>query len=538
MNKLLLVEKNNLVKATIALLITSALGLSAPAVLAYAVDTYLTAGDYQGVLRCGGLLFLISVAAFISQYFQSLWMGSVGQRVVYRLRDEVFRKLQDLPLAYFAGHQTGDLISRINHDTDKINQFFSQSLMRFVGSIVTMIGSAGFLIALQPKLGTAALLPALAIGLVTALLTPWIRSQNTTNLVSVGQVSAEVSESLENFKVIAVFERRDYFRENFDEVNKRNYDHALRAGIANGVLAPFYSLCSHSAQLIVLVYGLILTGRGEFGLGLLIGYLVYVDRVYNPMRQLAALWATFQSARAAHTRISEILNETSRLPQLPPAEPESEAPRLEFREVSFGYREDQTVLDKVSFKLEPGKSYAFVGPTGGGKTTTASLMSRLFDPTSGEVLLDGRDLRTYPGEERSQKVGFILQDPFLFSGTLADNLDSLQGLEEMFEQGLDTPVEGLSLGQKQAVAFLRAVQRKPTLLILDEATANIDTVTEKTLEGLLQTLSPETTKVTIAHRFGTIENADMIFFVNQGKVEPTGSIHQAVSRLKEEQRLS
>ena len=131
-----------------------------------------------------------------------------------------------------------------------------------------------------------------------------------------------------------------------------------------------------------------------------------------------------------------------------------------------------------------------------------------------------------------------MQDPFLFSGTLADNLDSLQGLEEMFEQGLDTPVEGLSLGQKQAVAFLRAVQRKPTLLILDEATANIDTVTEKTLEGLLQTLSPETTKVTIAHRFGTIENADMIFFVNQGKVEPTGSIHQAVSRLKEEQRLS
>ena len=538
MNKLLLIEKKNLIKATIALLITSALGLSAPALLAYAIDTYLAVGDYEGVLWCGGLLLLLAALAFVTQYFQSLWMGSIGQRVVYRLRDEVFHKLQSLPLAYFAGHQTGDLISRINHDTEKINQFYSQSLMRFVGSIVSMVGAAGFLLALQPRLGAAALAPAVVVGLVTAVLTPWIRSQNSTNLVSTGKVSAEVTESLENFKVIAVFERRDYFRENFDEVNRRNYDHALRAGVANGVLSPFYSLCSQLAQLIVLVYGLILTGRGEFGLGLLIGYLVYVDRVYNPMRQLAVLWATFQSAQAGYARITEILEETNRLPVLPAAEPEPDAPRIEFRNVSFGYREDQTVLNDVSFKLEPGKSYAFVGPTGGGKTTSASLMSRLFDPTSGTVLLDGCDLRTYSGEERSGKIGFILQDPFLFSGTLADNLESLEGLEGMFERGLETPVEGLSLGQRQVVAFLRAIQRKPSLLILDEATANIDTVTEKTLERLLQTLPPETTKVTIAHRFGTIENADQIFFVNQGQVEPTGSIHHAVSRLKEEQRVS
>ena len=538
MNRLLLVEKKNLIRATIALLITSGLGLSAPAVLAYAIDTYLVVGDYDGVMRCGGLLLLMAAVAFVSQYFQSLWMGSIGQRVVYRLRDEVFHKLQSLPLAYFAGHQTGDLISRINHDTEKINNFFSQSLMRFVGSIVSMVGAAGFLLALQPRLGAAALGPALVVGLITAALTPWIRSQNATNLVSTGQVSAEVTESLENFKVIAVFERRDYFRESFDEVNRRNYAHALRAGVANGILGPFYSLCSHLAQLIVLVYGLILAARGEFGLGLLIGYLVYVDRVYNPMRQLAVLWATFQSARAGYTRINEILEERSQLPVLPAGEREADAPRIEFREVSFGYREDQTVLDRVSFKLEPGKSYAFVGPTGGGKTTTASLISRLFDPTSGVVLLDGLDLRSYTPEERSRKIGFILQDPFLFSGTLGDNLDSLDGLEGMFEKGLETPVEGLSLGQKQVVAFLRAIQRQPSLLILDEATANIDTVTEKTLDRLLQTLPPETTKVTIAHRFGTIENADQIFFVNQGQVEPTGSIHHAVSRLKEEQRVS
>jgi ATP-binding cassette, subfamily B, bacterial len=538
MNKLLKPEKTNLIKASAALLITSLLSLSAPAILAYAIDTYLAVGDYNGVLRCGGLLLLISLVAFVTQYFQSLWMGSIGQRIVYRLRDEVFHKLQELPLAYFAKHQTGDLISRVNNDTEKINQFFSQSLMRFVGSIVTILGSAIFLVGLNQRLGTAALVPAVAIGLITWALTPWIRSQNSTNLTSVGKVSAEVSESLENFKVVAVFERRDYFRENFERVNALNYDHSIRAGIANGVLGPLFSLCSQSAQLIVLVYGLILTGRGQFSLGLLIGFLVYVNRVYDPMRQIAVLWATFQSARAGYARITEILHERMELPVLPPKPAQLNAPRLEFREVSFGYRPGQSVLHQVSFSLEAGKSYAFVGPTGGGKTTTASVMARLFDPTSGAVYLDGRDLRTYSPQERSEHIGFILQEPFLFSGTLADNIQSVEGLESMFEQGLDTPVEGLSLGQKQVVAFLRAVQRTPKLLILDEATANIDTVTEKILERLLETLPSETTKVTIAHRFGTIENADQIFFVNAGQVEPTGSVHHAVCRLKAEQRQS
>lgn len=538
MNELLRPEKANLLKATVALLVTSLLNLSGPAILAYAIDTYLAVGDYDGVLRCGGLLLTLYLMAFVSQYFQSLWMGSIGQRIVYRVRDSVFGKLQTLPLSYFSQHQTGDLISRINHDTDKLNQFFSQSLMRFLGSLVTMTGSAVFLISLNPRLGSAALLPAVFMGFVTWGLTPWIRARNEINLESVGQVSAEVAESLDNFKVITVFDRRDYFRDNFERVNTRNYKHALGAGIANGVLGPLFALCSQSAQLVVLVYGLHLTGQGDFSLGLLIGFLVYVNRVYDPMRQLAALWATFQAARAGYARISEIMQESSQLKVLPQHTPEPDAPRLEFRNVSFGYRPDQSVLKKVRFQLQPGKSYAFVGPTGGGKTTTASVMARLFDPTEGVVLLDGRDLRTYSSQERTQKIGFILQEPFLFSGTVGDNVSSLEGLDDLFDQGLETEVDSLSLGQRQAVAFLRAIQREPALLILDEATANIDTVTEKTLGRLIEKLPQTTTKVIIAHRFGTIESADQIFFVNDGRVELTGSIHQAVDKLKQEVRRS
>jgi ATP-binding cassette subfamily B protein len=374
---------------------------------------------------------------------------------------------------------------------------------------------------------------------LTRLLNPWIKRRNASNLKSTGEVSAEIAESLSHFKVMVAFDRRDYFRQHFQQVNERNYSHALRAGRANGVLAPLYAFCAQLGQLIVLSYGLSMVARGELTLGLLISYFIYVLRFYDPMRQLAALWANFQAATAAYDRVTEVLSEGSSLEVLPP--PSTVDPncgRMEFRGVTFGYQSDQEVLRAVDFHLEVGKTYAFVGPTGGGKTTTASLMARLYDPRQGVVLLDGRDLRTYSSHDRSQKIGFILQEPFLFGEKVGDSIDSLEGLERLFPAGLDTPVEGLSLGQRQVVAFLRAVLRKPDLLILDEATANIDTVTEGILSGLMERLPAHTTRVVIAHRLSTIASADTIFFVNAGRVQLAGSMEQAVALLREEARQS
>jgi ATP-binding cassette subfamily B protein len=229
---------------------------------------------------------------------------------------------------------------------------------------------------------------------------------------------------------------------------------------------------------------------------------------------------------------------------------------LSFEKVSFTYPGGREVLHRVSFDLERGKTYAFVGPTGGGKTTTASLMSRLYDASKGVVLLDGKDIRSYSSGERSHKIGFILQDPFLFTGTVRENIlygnphfkdltndqlieaikeSGLETLLERFDQGLETKVQtsgdGISLGQKQLIAFIRAVIRKPELLILDEATANIDTVTEQQLEAILRKLPESTTRVIIAHRLNTIENADSIFFVNDGKVILAGTFDEAMDML-------
>ena len=369
-------------------------------------------------------------------------------------------------------------------------------------------------------------------------------------------MSSEIQESLNNFKVIIAFNRRDYFKKRFQEVNNNNYKASISAGVANNTFIPIYGLASNIGQLIVLTYGIFLVSTGHFTLGLLISFILYANNFYNPLRQLAALWASLQAALASWDRIHDILVMETDLPNVIDAQKNQSSFVLEFKNVSFHYPGGKNVLHKINLNLEKGKTYALVGPTGGGKTTTASLMARLYDPTAGTVLLDGKDIRSYSDEDRTKKIGFILQEPILFTGTVRENIlygneqygrfnneelqkvieqAGLQKILERFDQGLETKLtstgDAVSLGQKQLIAFMRAVLRSPEALILDEATANIDTVTEQLLEDILKNLPSSTTKIIIAHRLNTIENADDIFFVNAGQVTEAGSMEHAVDML-------
>jgi len=443
-----------------------------------------------------------------------------------------------------------------------LNQFVSQALMQFVGSLFLMTGVAVFVLSLNIRMGIAALLPALGVLLVTKVSSAWVKRKNLKSLQSLGGLSSEIQESLHNFRVILAFHRMDYFQRKFKTANDANYSASVSAGFANNVFMPLYGFSNHIAQLLVLAYGIVLIDSGQLTAGLLIGFLLYVNSFYGPMRQLATVWSSFQLALAALDRISEVLTLESNMPVVSAASADSGSV-LEFRDVHFAYPGGKEVLRNVSLTLEKGRSYALVGPTGGGKTTAASLMARLYDPSEGSVILNGRDIRSIPTAERARKVGVIPQEPFLFTGTVGENIvygneeyadystsqltaelekSNLSTLLARFSEGLDTKVassgNSISLGQKQLIAFMRAALRKPELLILDEATANIDTVTEQVLEEILDKLPRTTTKVIIAHRLNTIDNVDQIFFVNSGEVTLAGSMEHALDMLLHEKRAS
>ncbi len=562
-------EKRNLWLALIAIMINASVNLFGPLLIGRAIDKYVIPGNYHGVLVYSGILLAMYACGLVASYLQTKMMGGVGQRMLYTLRNAIFNKLQQLPVAFFNQNKAGDLISRVNNDTDKINTFFSQSLMQFIGSIAIMTGAGIFLLCINLKLGAATLAPALLAWIFTKIFSPWVKRKNAANLKSVGGMSAEIQESLNNFKVIIAFNRRDYFRKRFDDANKGNYTTSIKAGIANNIFLPVYSLLSSAAQLIVLVYGIYLVSISiphapdAFTIGSLVIYFSYANSFYNPLRQLATLWASFQTAMAGWDRISQILSLETNLVTIkePGSVPSSSL--LEFRNVHFAYPGGEEILHNINFEMERGKTYALVGPTGGGKTTTASLIARLYDPTKGTVFLDGKDIRSYEPEERTQKIGFILQEPFLFTGTVKENIlygneiykdfsseelenalknANLGSLLAIFENGLETNVlasgDSISLGQKQLIAFMRAVLRNPEILILDEATANIDTITEQLLSDILKNLPETTTRVIIAHRLNTIENADEIYFVNSGEVIKAGSLDDAIERLLHGKRVS
>ena len=559
-------EGRSVTLAFVTIFISSAAMLVVPIIIGHIVDVYLLSKNFHGVLSFSVLLVLVYVVGLVASYIQVKTMGGVGRRLLFNLRNKIFEKLEELPLAFFNQNKEGDIISRINNDTDKLNQFFSQAFMQFISNIVLIIGTGIFLLVISIRLGSVALVPAVFALVLTQLLSPWVKRTSLRSLRSLGGMSGEISESINNFKVIVAFNRLDYFRNKFKEANDINYKASVSAGVASNIFTPIYTLAGVLGQIGVLAYGIYLISIGNFTIGLLISFLLYVNNFYNPLRQLASVWSSLQLALAGLDRISEVLALESNVEVISSDKEiivSTDSPMLEFKNVYFKYPTSKEILKNVNFKLKKGKTYAFVGPTGGGKTTTASLIARLYDPTKGEVYLEGKDIRFYKSSERAKKIGFILQEPFLFTGTVYENIlygnkeylgFSQQELKEVlektnltkllarFSEGLDTKISSsggtISLGQKQLIAFMRAVLRNPDILILDEATANIDTVTEQLLEEILKKLPTNTTRVIIAHRLNTIENADEIFFVNGGEVVLAGDMKHAVDMLLHGKRQS
>lgn len=346
-------EKKNLIITFFAVIVSSLMTLIAPMLIGNTIDQAITTHDYDIIMRNTLILLLVYVVGTITNYIQTITMGSIGRRTLFHLRNELFTKIQELPIAFFNQNKTGDLISRINSDTDKLNQFFAQTLIQFVSNFFLIMGSGIFIVFLSAELGVAALLPALIILIVTQFLGPWVQRRNLASLQSTGGLSSEISESLANFKVITAFNRIDYFTKKFAIANINNYKTSIQAGIASNIFTPLYTFISNLAQLIVLVFGIYLIQKGSITIGLFISFQFYLSNFYSPLRQLASVWSTLQLALASLDRIMEVLSKKSDIKITSVSKKSKPTDTiLEFRNVDFGYDSDKKILNNVSFSLK------------------------------------------------------------------------------------------------------------------------------------------------------------------------------------------
>lgn len=497
-----------------------------------------------GALTTGSLFFVMS------------W---TGQHVLRELRISVFEKLHSLSMSYYAEHEAGDLMSRITNDTSAIEQAFSFALVQVFTGIMLLVWTAYNMLARSVPFALLSLAIAPVMLLVTNYFSTQARKAFRVARQEIGSVNAELQETISAVREVQAFNRAEENIEQFKEVNAANRDANVRAVSFTSALAPALEALSYIALGIVVgVGGWALLKGGAFAgttvtLGLVITFLAYVQRFNQPIQQIAILWTNIQNAIAGGERIFTILDEKPAVADKPNAQPMPEIKGLvEFDNVAHEYEDGVPVLRGVSFTAQPGETVAIVGPTGAGKTTIINLLPRFYDVTQGSVKIDGVDVRDVTLESLRKQIGIVLQDTFLFSASVMDNVrfgrpdatdeevlaaiklanaDSfIERLPEKYETVLGERGSGLSQGQRQLLSIARAALANPRILILDEATSSVDTRTERLIQKAFDQLLEGRTSFVIAHRLSTIRNADQILVLKDGQVIERGKHEELLAK--------
>jgi ATP-binding cassette subfamily B multidrug efflux pump len=502
------------------------------------------------------ILYMIGSALTGLTFFSMTW---AGQHVLLSLRTDVFKHLHRLHLGYYAEQEAGDLMSRITNDTETINQALNFALVNVASGILLLVWIAYNMLS---KSLPFALLSMIVVP-VMAVATIWFSSQARKAFrrtrEEIGNVNAELQESIAAVREVQAFNRADENIENFKVANAANRDANVRAVAFTSALAPTLEALGYIALMIVSVVGgyALLGGSAIFGttisIGLVITFIGYVQRFNQPIQQIAVLWTNVQSAIAGGERIFGLLDVKPEIQDAPDARPLPPIQgRVEFKEVYAAYTTDQPVLEGVSFATEPGQTIAIVGPTGAGKTTIINLIPRFYDVTGGAVLIDGVDVRYVSVESLRSQVGIVLQDTFLFSTTVMENIrfgrpeasddevvaaarlahadTFIERLPNGYHTVLGERGSGLSQGQRQLIAIARAALADPRILILDEATSSVDTRTERLIQNALEQLLSGRTSFVIAHRLSTIRNADQVLVLDNGRIVERGKHDELLRR--------
>jgi ATP-binding cassette, subfamily B, multidrug efflux pump len=524
-----------------------------PWLIGRAIDRDILGGDPAGLFRAMLLLLVVySVGTFASRG-QIVQVGAVGQSVLASLRERIFERLLRLPLGFFDRRPMGDLMSRVTNDVDTLNQLLSQGITQLLGSFFSLIGIVVAMLILDWRLALVCFTIIPVMLLVNVYFARRARRAFRTTRETVGDVTAGLQEEIVGAREAQAFNRTEANIERFRERNAANRTANIQAVAITSAFAPAIDVLSTVATAVVIGYGGYLVVTGALTVGLLTAFLIYVQQFFRPIQLASQVYTQAQAALAGGERIYNILDEEPE-PSDPPGTPklDSVEGRIEFDDVSFAYEPDRPVLQDVDFRIEPGQTVALVGPTGAGKTTIANLILRYYEVSAGAVRVDGRDVREVERRSLREKIATVLQEPFLFSGTVAENIGygRLDATREEIEDaaravsahnfivalpdGYDTLLgEGggnLSQGQRQLLSFARAVLADRRILILDEATSNVDTRTEALIQEALGKLLQGRTSVVIAHRLSTIRDADLILVIEAGRVAERGTHASLLSR--------
>jgi ATP-binding cassette, subfamily B, multidrug efflux pump len=540
--------------AIACLLLASGLSVVQPFLTKLAIDRYIRTNSFTGLNQIAVLYALTLIFVFALSFGETWLINLMGQKIMRDLRMEIFQHLQILDVSFFDKNPVGRLMTRVTTDVDALNELFTAGVISVFEDVFVLSGIILTLFLLNYKLALAivAVLPLLV--LVTFIFKLRVRDSYRRVRTAIARINAFLQENITGAAVVQIFgqEKKQYQR--FTRINQEHLDANVQSIFYYAIFYPLMEFISALAIALIIWYGGLQALAGALTLGTLVAFIQYSDRFFRPISDLSEKYTILQSAMAASERIFKLLDTAPSIgsPQSPKALSVHNG-SIEFRNVCFSYNPGEPVLHEISFKVDSGEKIAVVGATGAGKSTIISLLSRFYDVQQGEILIDGEDIRNYDLQGLRRSIGIVLQDVFLFSGSISENIrlgnkdisdeqlekaaetvhaaQFIQKLDGQFAAVIGERGASLSVGQKQLLAFARALAYNPKILVLDEATSSIDTETELLIREALDKLMAGRTSIIIAHRLSTIQNADRIIVLHRGRIREMGA-HQELLRLK------
>ena len=546
----ILSQKRLLAAAIVAMVVFSGTQVAVPWIIKIAIDDYIRKGDFPGLTWIVALFIGNAMLNWGAHYAMEITLIRAGLRVLYRLRGDMFSHLQRQSLTFHDKTEVGRLMSRVQGDVEQVQEFLAVAVLTG-GDVLVLVWIIVALLAMNIQLGLIAMVVLPLLFLVMMVWQPRAKRTFTKVRAAIAMVNASLNENITGVRVVQSMNRQEHNLRAFDSLNRDYFKAALQSSRLSALLLPPVDILTAMSMGLALFFGARMVSAGTIELGALVAFVLYIQRFFDPIRSLTMQYTGLQRAMASGSRIFELLDKKPDLVDAPGA---TEFPRLrgevELRDVSYSYVPGQDVLRNVNLHVMSGETVAIVGPTGAGKTTLVSLLSRFYDVPVGRgaILVDGQDIRDKTRRSLVSQISMVLQEPFLFTGTVSENIkynhegvtdtkmtdaakavgahEFIMGLEDGYDTYLHERGVNLSIGQRQLLSFARAIVADPRILILDEATANIDSYTEMLIQRALQRLLRGRTAIVIAHRLSTIRGADKIVVLDQGQVDEVGTHQQ------------